>query len=170
VNSTQAGAAGTAHSEASHRALAARIVAWGRELGFDAIGIADTHLETEEVRLLEWLAAGRHGEMDYMARHGVNRSRPAALVPGTLRVITARLNYWPSDAEHPGDVLADSHRGYVARYALGRDYHKVLRQRLARLVTRIGDDVGAFGYRVFTDSAPVLEVALATKSGLGWRG
>ena len=160
----------SAREATSHAALAHRIVAWGRELGFDAIGIADTNLEAEEVRLLDWLAAGRNGEMDYMARHGVNRSRPAALVPGTLRVITARVDYWPDDAERASDVLADSRRGYVARYALGRDYHKVLRQRLARLVTRIEDDVGAFGHRVFADSAPVLEVALAVKSGLGWRG
>jgi epoxyqueuosine reductase len=157
-------------SDADASALAGRIVAWGRELGFGAIGIADTNLSTEEVRLLNWLDAGRHGEMDYMARHGVKRARPAALVPGTVRVITARLDYWPAEAERAQDVLADSGRGYVARYALGRDYHKVLRARLAKLVARIEQDVGRFGYRVFTDSAPVLEVALATKSGLGWRG
>jgi epoxyqueuosine reductase len=150
--------------------LATRIVAWGRDLGFRAIGIADTDLEAEEVRLLNWLAAGRHGEMDYMARHGVTRARPAALVPGTIRVISARLDYWPAEAVRAQDVLADPTRGYVARYALGRDYHKVLRARLATLVARIRDDVGDFGYRVFTDSAPVLEVALAAKSGLGWRG
>jgi len=108
--------------------------------------------------------------MDYMARHGTARARPAELVPGTARVITARLNYWPAKSQPAGDVLSNSHRGYVARYALGRDYHKVLRRRLARLAARIEDDVGAFGYRVFTDSAPVLEVALAAKSGLGWRG
>jgi epoxyqueuosine reductase len=119
---------------------------------------------------MNWLGAGRHGEMDYMARHGVRRARPAALVPGTLRVITARVDYWPADAAPPREVLADSHRGYVARYALGRDYHKVLRRRLARLAQRIEDEVGPFGHRVFTDSAPVLEVALAAKSGLGWRG
>jgi epoxyqueuosine reductase len=150
--------------------LASRIVAWGRELGFRAIGIADTDLEAEEVRLLNWLAAGRHGEMDYMARHGVTRARPAALVPGTIRVISVRLDYWPAEALRAQDVLADPTRGYVARYALGRDYHKVLRARLAKLVARIRDEVGEFGCRVFTDSAPVLEVALAAKSGLGWRG
>jgi epoxyqueuosine reductase len=151
-------------------ALGTRIGAWGRELGFESIGISDVDLATEEVQLMNWLAAGRHGEMDYMARHGTNRSRPAALVAGTVRVITARLNYWPANAAPPREVLADSRRAYVARYALGRDYHKVLRNRLAKLVRRIEDDVGAFGYRVFTDSAPVLEVALAAKSGLGWRG
>ena len=151
-------------------ALAARITAWGHELGFGAVGISGTDLGAEEVRLLNWLALGRHGEMDYMARHGVRRARPAALVPGTIRVITARLDYWPARARRADEVLADSHRAYVSRYALGRDYHKVLRSRLATLAQHIEDDVGPFGYRVFTDSAPVLEVALATRSGLGWRG
>ena len=132
--------------------------------------MSDADLAAEEVQLMNWLAAGRHGEMDYMARHGVARAGPAALVPGTVRVITARLNYWPAQAQPARDVLADSRRAYVARYALGRDYHKVLRNRLAELARRIEDDAGPFGYRVFTDSAPVLEVALAAKSGLGWRG
>jgi len=150
--------------------LASRIAQWGRELGFDAIGVSDTDLTPEEVRLLNWLALGRHGEMDYMARHGVRRARPAELVPGTIRVITARLNYWPRRAQAPGNVLADPRRGYVARYALGGDYHKVLRKRLADLARRIEESIGPFGHRVFTDSAPVLEVALAAKSGLGWRG
>jgi epoxyqueuosine reductase len=151
-------------------ALVARIQQWGRELGFESVGVSDVDLTAEETRLLNWLGAGRHGEMDYMARHGTARARPAELVPGTARVITARLDYWPARARPAADVLADSHRGYVARYALGRDYHKVLRARLARLAARITDDVGRFGYRVFTDSAPVMEVALAAKSGLGWRG
>jgi epoxyqueuosine reductase len=151
-------------------AVAARIHVWGRELGFDATGISDVNLAAEEVRLINWLDAGRHGEMHYMARHGATRARPAELVPGTVRVITARLAYWPSRARAAHEVLADSHRAYVARYALGRDYHKVLRRRLARLAERITKDVGPFGHRVFTDSAPVLEVALAAKSGLGWRG
>jgi epoxyqueuosine reductase len=151
-------------------ALARDIQRWGRELGFAAIGIADTDLSTEEARFLRWLEAGRHGGMDYMARHGTRRSRPAELVPGTASVITARLDYWPADAHPAMDVLADGDTGYVARYALGRDYHKVLRDRLQRLAERIGAAVGDFGYRVFTDSAPVLEVALAARSGLGWRG
>jgi epoxyqueuosine reductase len=150
--------------------LADRIQTWGRELGFEATGVSDVDLAAEEVRLLNWLDAGRHGEMDYMARHGVARARPADLVPGTLRVITARLNYWPAAAKAARDVLADARLAYVARYALSRDYHKVLRSRLATLARRIERDVGPFGYRVFTDSAPVLEVALAAKSGLGWRG
>jgi epoxyqueuosine reductase len=151
-------------------ALAARIAAWGRELGFDALGIADTDLGDDEARLIAWLDAGRHGDMDYMARHGTARSRPADLVPGTVRVITARMSYWPAAARDAREVLGDATRAYVARYATGRDYHKVLRARLARLAQRIAGEVGPFGYRVFTDSAPVLEVALAAKAGTGWRG
>jgi len=151
-------------------ALAARIVAWGRELGFGAVGIADTDLGAEEARLVNWLAAGRHGAMDYMARHGVRRARPADLIPGTLRVITARVDYFPAGARDPAVVLADRARAYVSRYALGRDYHKVMRQRLARLAARIADEVGDFGHRVFSDSAPVMEVALAARAGTGWRG
>ncbi len=150
--------------------LAARITAWGHELGFAAIGIADTELGEAEAFLDRWLAAGRHGSMGYMARHGTARSRPAELVPGTLRVITARMDYLPESLESCRAALADPKRAYVSRYALGRDYHKVMRARLARLAERIAGEVGPFGYRVFTDSAPVLEVALAAKSGLGWRG
>jgi len=151
-------------------ALAANIATWGRELGFQAIGISDTELSTEEGHLLRWLSAGRHGAMDYMARHGTARARPAELVPGTVRVISARMNYWPEAAADAVDMLADGHSAYIARYALGRDYHKVLRARLQQLADRIQSNVGNFGYRVFTDSAPVLEVALAAKAGLGWRG
>jgi epoxyqueuosine reductase len=149
--------------------LARDIARWGRELGFQEIGIADTELSEAEEHLHRWLAAGRHGDMEYMARHGTARSRPGELVAGTLRVISARMNYRPEGADASA-VLADPERAYVARYALGRDYHKVLRARLARLVERIEAEVGPFGYRVFTDSAPVLEVALAAKAGLGWRG
>jgi epoxyqueuosine reductase len=151
-------------------ALAAAIAQWGRELGFEQVGIAGTELSVEEEHLQRWLAAGRHGEMDYMKRHGSRRSRPAELVPGTVRVISARMNYWPEGAAEPESVLADPARAYVARYALGRDYHKVLRTRLQQLCDRIAGEVGPFGYRVFTDSAPVLEVALAARAGLGWRG
>jgi epoxyqueuosine reductase len=151
-------------------ALAQDIGRWGRELGFQEIGIADTDLSADEMRLLAWLDAGRHGAMDYMARHGVARARPGTLVPGTVRVISARMDYWPAGARDARAVLADPSRGYVARYAMGRDYHKVLRARLQQLALRIAGVVGAFGHRVFTDSAPVLEVALAAKSGLGWRG
>jgi epoxyqueuosine reductase len=150
-------------------ALAAQVKAWGRELGFQKIGIAGVALPEDERRLLDWLAAGRHGEMDYMARHGTRRARPAELVPGTLRVIAARMDYWPPGAEAEA-VLADPALGYVSRYALGRDYHRVLRTRLARLADRLAAAVGADGYRAFTDSAPVLEKALARDAGLGWIG
>ena len=151
-------------------ALAADIATWGRALGFEAIGVSDTDLSSEEGHLLRWLAADRHGTMDYMARHGTTRARPADLVPGTVRVITARMNYSPRDAADAEATLADGQTAYIARYAMGRDYHKVLRARLQQLADRIQDEIGDFGYRVFTDSAPVLEVALAAKSGLGWRG
>ena len=151
-------------------ALARDIRDWGLELGFAEIGIADTGLAAEEARLVAWLAAGRHGEMDYMARHGARRARPAELVPGTIRVISARLDYLPPRARDSSAVLADSRKAYVSRYALGRDYHRVLRGKLQRLADRIAAAVGDFRYRVFTDSAPVLEVALAAKAGLGWRG
>jgi len=149
--------------------LVAAIKAWGRELGFDAVGIANAELGAAEARLAEWLARGFHGEMDYMARHGAKRARPAELVPGTRRVITARMDYLP-DAADAEAVLGDRTKAYVSRYALGRDYHKVLRARLQRLADRIAGEVGEFGYRVFTDSAPVMEVELAAQAGLGWRG
>ena len=151
-------------------ALARAIRGWGIELGFAEIGIADTGLAAEEARLSAWLAAGRHGEMDYMARHGVRRARPAELVPDTIRVISGRLDYQPPGARDAAAVLGDSRRAYISRYALGRDYHRVLRGKLQRLADRITTVVGGFRYRVFTDSAPVLEVALAAKAGLGWRG
>jgi len=150
-------------------ALATQVKAWGRELGFQKIGIAGVALPEDERRLIDWLAAGRHGEMGYMARHGTRRARPAELVPGTLRVIAARMDYWPPGAAAE-TVLADPALGYVSRYALGRDYHKVLRTRLARLADRLAAEVGADGYRAFTDSAPVLEKALARDAGLGWIG
>ncbi len=149
--------------------LAAAIKSWGVELGFQAVGIANADLGAAEARLAEWLARGFHGEMDYMARHGAKRARPAALVPGTLRVISARMDYRPAAADAEA-TLADRSKAYVSRYALGRDYHKVLRARLQRLADRIEAEVGEFGYRVFTDSAPVMEVELAARAGLGWRG
>ena len=152
-------------------ALPALIEAWATELGFSRAGIAAIDLSEDETRLLNWLAAGRHGAMAYMARHGSRRSRPADLVPGTLRVISVRMDYWPGATARPaGDVLADPTTGYVARYALGRDYHRLMRRRLQRLADRIGDYAGPFGYRAFVDSAPVLERALARDAGLGWIG
>src|SRR5205823_6594230 len=151
-------------------ALSAAIIDWGRALGFQEVGIADTDLAADEIRLMNWLGGNRHGEMDYMARHGNRRARPADLVPGTLRVISVRMNYWPDRASDAQRILSDSHKAYIARYALGRDYHKIMRAKLDKLARRIRDEVGEFGFRVFTDSAPVLEVALAAKAGLGWRG
>ena len=148
--------------------LAHDIKLWARELGFDQVGIADTDLTLEEPRLQAWLDAGCHGQMDYMYKHGVKRSRPEALVPGTRRVISARMSYLP-DAEDALAVLNDPARAYVSRYALGRDYHKVLRARLQRLADRVAQSV-PHAARVFVDSAPVMEVALAEKAGLGWRG
>ena len=145
--------------------LAQRIREWGRELGFQAVGIADADLSAAEPRLLDWLAKGRHGEMEYMARHAGLRARPGELTPGTLRVISCRMDYGSEEAGETADE-----RAYIARYARGRDYHKVLRNRLQALCERIEEETGAFGYRVFTDSAPVMEVELAVKAGLGWRG
>ena len=146
-------------------ALVQRIREWGLELGFQAIGIADADLSAAEPRLLDWLGQGRHGEMEYMARHGALRARPAELRPGTLRVISCRLDYYGGE-----DAPGDGQRAQIARYARGRDYHKVLRSRLQRLCDRIAAEVGTFGYRVFTDSAPVMEVELAVRAGIGWRG
>ncbi len=152
-----------------YAALAARIKAWGNALGFQAVGISDTRLETAEAHLQQWLAEEHHGAMDYMAKHGAKRARPAELVPGTLRVISVRMNYYPEQVRDAHDVLAEKERAYVSRYALGRDYHKVMRNRLEKLARKIRSEVEC-QCRVFTDSAPVLEVELAQKARLGWRG
>jgi len=153
-----------------YAALARDIKAWGQELGFQQLGITDSELDVHETYLLNWLAAGRHGEMDYMQLHGTRRSRPAELVPGTLRVISARMDYLPPTAAATQSILHNPELGCVSRYALGRDYHKLVRARLQKLADRITAVTGPFGYRAFTDSAPVLEKALAEKSGLGWIG
>lgn len=145
------------------------IRAWGRELGFSALGFAPVDLGCAEQRLMDWLAAGYHGDMDYMARHGASRARPAELVAGTLGIISARLDYLP-DAAEPWANLADARRAYVSRYALGRDYHKPMRERLRKLGERIAAEIGPFAYRPFADSAPVMEVELAKRAGLGWEG
>jgi epoxyqueuosine reductase len=157
-------------STIDYNALAADIRRWGTELGFGGIGIAGVELGADEVHLLNWIDAGRHGDMDYMVRHGSRRSRPAELEPGTLRVISARLDYAPADIDASWDVLGDANLGYVSRYALGRDYHRLIRPRLQRLADRIATVTGEFAYRAFTDSAPVLEKALARNAGLGWIG
>ena len=150
--------------------LAEQIKAWGLALGFQQLGISDIHLDAAEHRLTEWLDAGFHGEMDYMFRHGQKRSRPDDLVAGTIRVISARMDYLPDEETAPTDLLDRGSQAYIARYALGRDYHKVLRTRLQKLADQIEAKVGSFGYRVFVDSAPVLEKPLAQKAGLGWIG
>ena len=141
-----------------------------RLLGFDRIGVAAIDLAPDEQHLLRWLDAGWHGEMDYMRRHGVMRSRPQELAPGTLRVVSARMDYWPAQAREPEAVLRDGDAAYISRYALGRDYHKVLRGALARLARELAAQIGPFGHRVCVDSAPVLEKALARNAGLGWIG
>lgn len=155
--------------------LVSQLQAWGRELGFSQIGVAGVDLREAEPGLLAWLEAGFHGDMAYMAGHGLKRARPAELVPGTLSVVTACMDYLPRNA--PPDWLAQERarllrpdEAVVSVYARGRDYHKVLRQRLQRLAERLAQAVGPLGHRVFTDSAPVLEAELASRSGLGWRG
>ena len=150
--------------------LADQIRQWGRELGFQHVGIADTDLSVAEQKLLAWLAQDYQGEMEWMARHGSKRSRPAELIPGTVRVISVRMDYLPADGKLALALLQRSELAYVSRYALGRDYHKVLRQRLQKLAQRITAAIGPFGYRAFVDSAPVLEKPLAQKAGSGWIG
>ncbi len=148
---------------------------WAHELGFSQIGITDVDLTHAEQGLLDWLQAGFHGSMGYMARHGLNRARPAALRPGTVRVISARMDYLPRDAppqwaDDERAAQGDAARAVVSVYARGRDYHKTMRQRLQQLADRLAAAVGPLGHRVFCDSAPVLEAELATRAGLGWRG
>jgi len=149
--------------------LVVSIRAWGRELGFQAVGIADVDLAGARGRLADWIDRGYHGEMDYMAKHGSRRSQPDALVPGTTRVICTRMDYKPESVDS-ASVLDDGGKAFISRYALGRDYHKLVRARLQSLATRIEREIGRFGFRVFSDSAPVMEVELARKAGLGWRG
>ncbi|MDI1244575.1 MAG: DUF1730 domain-containing protein, partial [Rhodoferax sp.] len=152
-----------------------KIQDWGRALGFSQIGVAGVDLSAAEPGLSAWLAAGFHGDMNYMAAHGLKRARPAELVPGTVRVITARMDYLPADTPAGWQALEFARldkpaEGIVSVYARGRDYHKVMRSRLQKLSDQIATALGPLGYRVFTDSAPVLEVELASASGQGWRG
>ncbi len=165
----------TAPASTDLSALALTIKAWARELGFAELRITGTDLSDKEAGLQAWLDAGHHGEMAYMAAHGMRRARPAELVPGTVRVISARMDYLPESVGQDWRMtemqrLDDPSAATVSLYARGRDYHKVLRSRLQQLATRIEAEIGPFGYRVFTDSAPVMEVALAANAGLGWRG
>jgi epoxyqueuosine reductase len=150
--------------------LAERIRVWGRELGFQQVGISDIDLAQAEQRLADWLARQYHGEMSYMERHGRKRSRPEQLVPGTISVVSVRMDYLPEKHERLEALLDHPEAAYVSRYALGRDYHKVLRGRLRALARNIESVIGPFGHRVFVDSAPVLEKPIAEKAGLGWIG
>ena len=151
-------------------ALREQVVQLARQHGFADVGVTGIGLAEDEAHLMAWLAAGRHGEMGYMARHGTLRSRPAELKPGTLRVLSLRMDYWPGEAREADSVLHDPQLGYISRYALGRDYHKVLRQNLARFAEDLKAIAGDHDYRVFVDSGPVLEKALARNAGLGWIG
>ncbi|MBX9612072.1 MAG: tRNA epoxyqueuosine(34) reductase QueG [Burkholderiales bacterium] len=155
--------------------LVRQLQGWGRALGFSQIGVSDVDLSTSEAGLMQWLRNGFHGDMHYMAAHGLKRARPAELVPGTVSVITARMNYLPASTPEGWQALELTRlqrpaEGIVSLYARGRDYHKVMRSRLQRLSDQLADAVGPHGHRVFTDSAPVLEAELATRSGQGWRG
>jgi len=152
-----------------YAALAQQIKLWAQELGFAQLGITGVSLTDAEAQLQQWLDAGYHGEMDYMANHGMLRARPAELVPGTLRVLSVRMNYLPEGAGFATN-LADPTQAYISRYALGRDYHKLIRNRLKQLGQRINHHVAELGYRPFTDSAPILERPLAQQAGLGWVG
>src|ERR1700730_8822513 len=140
--------------------LVADLRRWSKDLGFARLGVANIDLARDEAHFLDWLRAGFNGEMDYMSRHGTKRSRPAELLPGTVSCISARMDYWPREAADATQVLAQGSLAYVSRYALGRDYHKLMRTRLQKLCDRVAQAVGRFGYRAFADSAPVLEKAL----------
>jgi epoxyqueuosine reductase len=160
-------------SEAAARTandVASRIIALGRELGFGDVGIADIDLSSEAKGFNAWIESGQHGDMEYMARHGEKRWRPDELHPGTQSVICVLLDYWPVNATDAEITLTSGEKGYISRYAVGRDYHKVIRNRLQRFAELISERIAPHSYRVFTDSAPVLEIPLAVKSGLGWRG
>ncbi|KKE82570.1 iron-sulfur cluster binding protein [Pseudoalteromonas luteoviolacea S4054] len=156
-------------STINYTELAEKIKCWGKELGFSEVGITDIDLSEHEQQLQRWLDMGYHGEMDYMAAHGMKRARPAELVPGTKSIVSVKMNYLPPDASF-ARALKNSTTAYISRYALGRDYHKVLRNRLKKLGQRIEQEVGQYGFRPFVDSAPVLERQIAEKAGLGWRG
>ncbi len=151
-------------------ALRAELTEWCAELGFQKVGVSDINLGDAEQRLQKWLTANFHGSMHYMVRHGSKRSHPNELVPGTVRVISVRMDYFPEQQDSAKQLLDDDSKAYISRYALGRDYHKVLRGRVRALAGRIEQRIGDFGYRVFVDSAPVVAKALAEKAGIGWIG
>lgn len=150
--------------------LKRQIHTWALALGFDDLRVATVDLSVYQSGFQRWIEAGHHGDMGYMVAHGAKRLHPEQLIPGTQRVLSLRRNYFPPDVVGPREVLGNPALGYVSRYALGRDYHKVMRQNLERLAGRIREVVGPFGYRAFCDSAPVYETGLAEQSGLGWKG
>ena len=152
------------------RALSEQIKRWGSELGFQSTGISDIHLQTAETHLQHWLAEKMHGDMSFMSRHGTKRTRPEELIPGTVSIISVTMNYLPASMSHCDELLQQSEKAYISCYALGRDYHKVMKKRLELLAKKIKEHYGSMGYRVFTDSAPVMEKAIAEKAGLGWIG
>ncbi|WP_346798963.1 tRNA epoxyqueuosine(34) reductase QueG [Halomonas sp. Bachu 37] len=156
-------------SDSEGERLAALVKKWGRELGFQQVGITDVNIVEHEGYLQRWLEAGHHGEMGFMEKHGSKRTRPQELEPGTCRVISVRLDYLPPEVETT-KVLGQPQKAYVSRYALGRDYHKLMRKRLASLAQQLEKEAGRIGYRAFVDSAPVMERALAQRAGLGWFG
>ncbi|HIF54212.1 MAG: tRNA epoxyqueuosine(34) reductase QueG [Methylococcales bacterium] len=153
-----------------HFYLALKIKKWGEALGFQQVGISNTDLSSAEQHLQHWVDKGYHGKMDYMVKHGLKRSRPDLLEAGTVSIISVRMDYLPEKSEKMFANLDDPIRAFISRYALGRDYHKVLRNRLQKLANKIEEEIGSFGYRAFVDSAPVLEKAIAEKAGLGWIG
>ncbi|WP_455291867.1 tRNA epoxyqueuosine(34) reductase QueG [Vibrio parahaemolyticus] len=153
----------------NYEQLAQQIKVWGKELGFQKVGICDVDLSEHEAALQKWLDAGYHGSMDWMARHGMMRAKPNELLSGTVRVISVRMDYLPPEAQFASN-LANKNHAYISRYALGRDYHKLVRKQLNKLGKLIEEEVGQFGYRPFVDSAPILERPLAQKAGLGWTG
>lgn len=150
--------------------LTADIKSWSLELGFTQVGISDIDLSDAERSFLTWLEKGFHGEMDYMEKHGSKRSRPSELIPGTVRVISTAIDYLPEAVSDSFTALSRSELGYISRYALGRDYHKVVRKKLQKLALKINAEINDFGFRAFCDSAPVLEKPLAHRAGLGWVG
>ena len=174
-NSESSNAAALDGRSVEWAALVDKIKVWGQELGFVELGISAGDLAFATPKLMRWLELGRHGEMDYMAKHAALRAAPSALVAGTQSIISARLPYWPT-AMPAESILANGDLGYISRYALGRDYHKTLRQRLQKLADRMAQEIEALGlaepfaYRVFSDSAPVMEVEFARQSGIAWRG
>ena len=158
------------HNESDLQQLAQKIKTLGESLGFQQVGITDTELSDAEIQLNRWLDAGLHADMDYMHKHGTKRTRPAELHNGTVRIISCRMDYLPEPMKQTNERMADPIQAYISRYALGRDYHKVIRKKLQRLADMIEQIIGPFGYRAFVDSAPVMEKAIAQKAGLGWIG